>query len=96
MRHKCKRLIAALCAVVLFFGICVSEISSVPSHAVTGGPVLDLEEDVKYFGRTYADSPEIDGRVWIATEEPVSEGNFLDVCIDGLIDGDLSGYIVEE
>ena len=56
MRHKCKRLIAALCAVVLFFGICVSEISSVPSHAATGGPVLDLEEDVKYFGRTYAEN----------------------------------------
>ena len=56
MRHKCKRLIAALCAVVLFFGICVSEISSVPSHAATGGPVLDLEEDVKYFGRTFAEN----------------------------------------
>ena len=54
------------------------------------------EEYEQYFGRTYADSPEIDGRVWIATDEPVSEGSFLQVCIDGLIDCDLSGFIVEE
>ena len=54
------------------------------------------EEFEQYFGRTYADSPEIDGRVWIATEDDISEGDFVTVCIDGLIDGDLSGYIVEE
>lgn len=54
------------------------------------------EEFEQYFGRTFADSPEIDGRVWIATEEPISEGEFIKVQIDGLIDGDLSGYIVEE
>ena len=50
----------------------------------------------QYFGRTYADSPEIDGRVWIASDEDLSEGSFVTVCIDGLIDGDLSGYILEE
>ena len=50
----------------------------------------------QYFGRTYADSPEIDGRVWIATQDDISEGQFVTVCIDGLIDGDLSGYIVED
>jgi ribosomal protein S12 methylthiotransferase len=66
------------------------------------GKVLDVlvdgydEEFEQYFGRTYADSPEIDGRVWIATEDDISEGDFVTVCIDGLIDGDLSGYIVEE
>ncbi len=53
------------------------------------------EEFGQYFGRTYADSPDIDGRVWIASDEDLSEGNFVQVCIDGLIDGDLSGYIVE-
>ena len=53
------------------------------------------EEYCQYFGRTYADSPEIDGRVWIATEEPISEGSFVNVCIDAVIDGDLSGYLVE-
>ena len=66
------------------------------------GKTLDVlvdgydEEFEQYFGRTFADSPEIDGRVWIATEEPISEGEFIKVQIDGLIDGDLSGYIVEE
>ncbi len=54
------------------------------------------EEFCQFFGRTYADSPEIDGRVWIASSEPLTEGEFIKVCIDGLIDGDLSGYIVEE
>lgn len=54
------------------------------------------EEFEQFYGRTFADSPEIDGRVWIACEEPPTEGEFVTVCIDGLIDGDLSGYIVEE
>ena len=54
------------------------------------------EEYEQYFGRTYADSPDIDGRVWIATEEPISEGTFVKVCIDAVIDGDLSGYLLEE
>ena len=54
------------------------------------------EEFEQFYGRTYADSPEIDGRVWIASEEALVEGTFVWVCIDGMIDGDLSGYIVEE
>ncbi len=54
------------------------------------------EEFEQYFGRTFADSPEIDGRVWIATQDDLSEGDFVHVCIDGLVDGDLTGYIVEE
>ena len=54
------------------------------------------EEFEQFYGRTYADSPDIDGRVWIASEEALMEGTFLQVCIDGLVDGDLTGYIVEE
>ena len=54
------------------------------------------EEYEQYFGRTYADSPEIDGRVWIASQDDLSEGQFVQVCVEGLIDGDLSGYILEE
>ena len=54
------------------------------------------EEFEQYFGRTYADSPDIDGRVWIATQDALSEGEFIQVCVDGLVDGDLTGYIVEE
>ncbi len=54
------------------------------------------EEFEQYYGRTFADSPDIDGRVWIACDEDLSEGDFVTVEIDGLIDGDLSGFIVEE
>ena len=54
------------------------------------------EEQEQFYGRTYADSPDIDGKVWIATEEPIREGDFVMVTIDGCVDGDLSGYVVEE
>ena len=50
----------------------------------------------QFFGRTYADSPEIDGRVWISCEEPLREGMFAMVKIDGNVDGDLTGYVLEE
>ena len=54
------------------------------------------EEYGQYYGRTYADSPDIDGRVWIATQEDISEGEFVKVCIEGVADGDLTGFLVEE
>ena len=54
------------------------------------------EEREQFFGRTYADSPDIDGRVWIASEEPLTEGTFVTIKIDGCQDGDLSGYALEE
>ena len=54
------------------------------------------EDAEQFFGRTYADSPEIDGRVWLSSEEPLREGRFVTVHIDGMVDGDLSGYVVEE
>ncbi len=54
------------------------------------------EEMEQFYGRSYADSPDIDGRVWIATEEPIQEGDFVKVRIDGCVDGDLSGYLIEE
>lgn len=66
------------------------------------GKVLEIlcdgydEESGQYFGRSYADSPDIDGRVWIAADEPIREGQFVNVCIDGNIDGELTGYIVED
>lgn len=54
------------------------------------------EEREQFYGRTYADSPDIDGKVWLASEEPLREGEFTMVTIDGCVDGDLSGYVVEE
>lgn len=66
------------------------------------GKTLDVlvdgfdEELEQFYGRTFADSPEIDGRVWIATQEAICEGSFVKVLIDSVIDGDLSGCLVEE
>ena len=54
------------------------------------------EEMEQFFGRTYADSPDIDGRVWIASQEALSEGSFVMVTIDSTVDGDLCGYLMEE
>lgn len=54
------------------------------------------EEMEQFYGRTYADSPDIDGRVWIASEEPLREGEFVMVTVDGCREGDLSGFIAEE
>ncbi len=54
------------------------------------------EEYEQYYGRSYADSPDIDGRVWLASDEDLSEGSFVTVRIDGVIDGDLSGFVLEE
>ena len=54
------------------------------------------EDFEQFYGRTYADSPEIDGRVWLATEEALVEGTFLKVCIDAVVDGELAGYILED
>ena len=51
------------------------------------------EEFEQFYGRTYADSPDIDGRVWIASDEPLREGQFVTVTIDGIVDGDLAGYL---
>lgn len=54
------------------------------------------EEYEQFYGRTFADSPEIDGRVWIAAQEPLHEGDFVMVTIDGTQDGDLTGYVSQE
>jgi len=54
------------------------------------------EEFEQFFGRTYADSPDIDGRVWIASEDALTEGSFVTVQIDGVLDGDLAGFILED
>lgn len=71
-------------------------------NAAMIGKTLDVlvdgydEELEQFYGRTYADSPDIDGRVWLASDEPIREGDFVRVTIDGCVDGDLTGYIVED
>jgi len=55
----------------------------------------DPEEDA-YFGRSYADSPDIDGKVWFASERTVKVGTFVQVVITDVYDGELIGEVEEE
>ena len=48
-----------------------------------------------YAGRTYADSPDIDGKVYFTAAGLVPAGEFVNVRITGLSDGDLTGEIEE-
>ena len=48
-----------------------------------------------YSGRTYADSPDIDGTVYFTSDDPISIGNFVNVRITGVMDGDLTGEAIE-
>lgn len=52
-------------------------------------------EAEQYFGRTYADSPDIDGRVLFTAERAVKAGRFVPVRITGVCDGDLTGRVEE-
>ena len=48
-----------------------------------------------YVGRTYADSVDIDGRVLFTAAGRIPAGEFVNVCITGTEDGDLTGEIEE-
>ena len=48
-----------------------------------------------YAGRTYADSPDVDGHVWFTAGGLVPAGEFVNVRITGVSDGDLTGEIDE-
>ena len=47
-----------------------------------------------FFGRSYAESPEIDGRIYFAADEEVAPGTFVMVRFTGTMDGELTGEMV--
>ena len=47
-----------------------------------------------FFGRSYAESPDIDGRIWFTAEEEVPAGTFVPVRLTGTMDGELTGETV--
>ena len=51
------------------------------------------EENACWYGRSYADSPDIDGRVSFTSWTPVRVGDFVTVRIEGARDGDLYGEV---
>lgn len=54
------------------------------------------EDAALYFGRSYADSVEVDGKVFFASAQPVQPGDFVQVRIDDSLGADLTGVRVEE
>ena len=54
------------------------------------------EEDEAYFGRSYAESPDIDGKIWFTSETPVVPGQFVTVELEDVVDGEPVGTVCEE
>ena len=55
----------------------------------------DPDED-SYYGRTYADSPDIDGKIWFTAEKHIKTGDFVDIHVLDTYDGELVGVLEEE
>ena len=51
---------------------------------------------MSYAGRSWAESPDIDGRIYFTAEREVNEGEFVPVRITGSMDGELTGELWEE
>lgn len=49
-----------------------------------------------FTGRSYADSPDIDGRIYFSASREVAAGEFVPVRITGTMDGDLTGELSED
>ncbi len=49
-----------------------------------------------YVGRSYGESPEIDGRIYFTAGSPVVPGSFVPVRLTGTMDGELTGERVED
>ena len=48
-----------------------------------------------FFGRSYAESTDIDGRIWFTAEREVPAGTFVPVRLTGTMDGELTGELAE-
>ena len=48
-----------------------------------------------FYGRSYAESPDIDGRIWFNADREVEPGTFVTVRLTGSMDGELTGELVE-
>ncbi|MBQ2614495.1 MAG: 30S ribosomal protein S12 methylthiotransferase RimO [Clostridia bacterium] len=78
-----------------------SEISQEQNEARIGSIVRVLVEDrdeiiKSYYGRTYADSIEIDGKVFFKSNRLLNGGDFVNVKIEQALEYDLFGVEVEE
>ncbi len=53
------------------------------------------EENEVYYGRSYADAPDVDGKVYFKSDEPVSVGDFVKIEVTEALDYDLVGEIID-
>ncbi len=58
--------------------------------------LVDGYDDVAevYYARSFADAPDVDGRVYFKSENPIAPGDFVDVRITEALDYDLVGEMV--
>ena len=53
------------------------------------------QEAMQFVGRSYAESPDIDGRIYFTADYEVEAGEFVPVRITGAMDGELTGELAE-
>ncbi|MBE6939238.1 MAG: 30S ribosomal protein S12 methylthiotransferase RimO [Ruminococcaceae bacterium] len=53
-------------------------------------------QSMGYVGRSYAESPDIDGRIYFSAEREVAAGEFVPVRITDTMDGEVTGQLWEE
>jgi ribosomal protein S12 methylthiotransferase len=51
---------------------------------------------MQYIGRSWADSPDVDGHVYFTADREVKPGEFVNVRVTGAMDGDLVGELEEK
>ena len=49
-----------------------------------------------YAGRSFAESPDIDGRIYFSADREIAAGEFVPVRLTGTMDGEVTGEAVEE
>ena len=49
----------------------------------------------RYYGRSYAESPDIDGRIRFSSDAEITPGTFVQVRLTGTMDGELIGEAIE-
>ena len=47
-----------------------------------------------FYGRSYAESPDIDGRIWFTADSEIAPGSFVNVRLTGTLDGETTGELV--
>ncbi len=75
------------------------DISDAYNNSMIGKTVQVLCEDFDtvseiHFGRSYADAPEIDGKIYFKSEERIAPGSFVNVKIRKVLDYDLVGVAI--